>query len=206
DRVNSPQHLNYLKTSDAVVVVNWGSNLKGTQLAEHVFKNSPKSLHFIDPADIETRKQDFRDSLEYIAELTDVLSINENEYNSLAQVAGLEHLELTTENIVVEDVKNAVKQLAEKIGISVDLHTTKGAAWSNGRETIFVRAIRVDIRTLTGAGDSWDSADIIGYLAGLNATERLTFSNAAVSLYLRSQVAEPPANSEVFELLERIGV
>jgi ribokinase len=204
DRVNSPQHLNYLKTSDAVVVVNWGSNLKGTQLAEHAFKNSPKSLHFIDPADIEARKQDFRDLLADITELTDVISINENEYNSLAQVVGLEHLELATENI--DDVKNAVKQLAEKIGISVDLHTRKGAAWSNGRETIFVRAIRVDIRTLTGAGDSWDSADVIGYLAGLNATERLTFSNAAVSLYLRSQMAEPPTNSEVFELLERIGV
>lgn len=206
DRVNSPPHLNYLKTSDAVVVVNWGSNSKGTQLAEHAFKNSPKSLHFIDPADIETRKQDFRDSLALLAELTDVLSINENEYNSLAQVAGLEHLELPAEDIVVDDVKNAVKQLAEKIGISVDLHTRKGAAWSNGRETIFVRAIRVDTRTLTGAGDSWDSADIIGYLAGLNATERLTFSNAAVSLYLRSHIAEPPTNSEVFELLERIGV
>jgi ribokinase len=206
DRINSPQHLNYLKTSDAVVVVNWGSNLKGTQLAEHAFKNSPKSLHFIDPADIETRKQDFRDSLADIAELTDVISINENEYNSLAQVVGLEHLELATENIVLDDVKNAVKQLAEKIGISVDLHTRKGAAWSNGRETIFVRAIRVDIRTLTGAGDSWNSANIIGYLAALNATERLTFSNAAVSLYLRSQIAEPPTNSEVFELLERIGV
>ena len=178
DRVNSPEHLNYLKTSDAVVVVNWGDNLRGTQLTEHAFKNSPKSLHFIDPADIDTRKQDFRDSLTYIAELTDVLSINENEYNSLAQVAGLEHLELTSENIV-DDVKNAVKQLAEKIGISVDLHTRKGAAWSNGRETIFVRAIKVDVRTLTGAGDSWDSADIIGYLAGLNATERLTFSNAS---------------------------
>jgi len=59
---------------------------------------------------------------------------------------------------------------------------------------------------LTGAGDSWNSADIIGYLAGLNATERLTFSNATVSLYLRSQIAEPPSNSQVFELLERIGV
>ncbi|MGC1931846.1 MAG: PfkB family carbohydrate kinase [Candidatus Nitrosopolaris sp.] len=205
DMVNSPEHLNYLKTSDAVVVVNWGSNLKGTQLAEHAFKNSRKSLHFIDPADIETRKQDFRDSLTHIAELTDVLSINESEYNSLAEVAGLEHLELTKENIV-DGVKNAVKQLAEKIGISVDLHTRKGAAWSNGRETSFVRAIKVDVRTLTGAGDSWDSADIIGYLAGLNATERLTFSNATVSLYLRSQTAEPPTNNEVFELLERIGV
>ena len=205
DKVNSSDHLNYLKNSDATVVVNWGSNLKGTQLAEHAFKNSPKSLHFIDPADIETRKEDFRDSLKYIAEFTDVLSINESEYNSLAEVAGLEHLDLTSEDIV-DHIKNAVRQLAEKIGISVDLHTRKGAAWSNGKETSFVRAIKVDVRTLTGAGDSWDSADILGYLAGLNATERLTFANAAVSLYLRSQTAEPPTNDEVFDLLERIGV
>ena len=205
DMVNSSDHLNYLKNSDAAVVVNWGSNLKGTQLAEHAFKNSPKSLHFIDPADIETRKEDFRDSLKYIAEFTDVLSINESEYNSLAEVAGLEHLELTSEDIV-DHTKNAVRQLAEKIGISVDLHTRKGAAWSNGKETSFVRAIKVDVRTLTGAGDSWDSADILGYLAGLNAPERLTFANATVSLYLRSQTSEPPTNNEVFELLERIGV
>lgn len=205
DRVNSSEHLNYLKTSDAVIVVNWGSNLKGTQLAEHAFKNSLKSLHFIDPADIETRKQDFRDFLTHIAELTDVLSMNENEYNSLAEVMGLEHLELSSQN-VVDSVKNAAKQLAGKISISIDLHTRKGAAWSNGRETSFVRSIKVDVRTLTGAGDCWNSADIIGYLAGLTATERLTFSNASVSLYLRSQTAEPPTNSEVFELLERIGV
>jgi ribokinase len=205
DRVNSPDHLNYLKNSDAAVVVNWGSNLKGTQLAEHAFKNSPKSLHFIDPADIEIRKQDFRDSLAYIAEFTDVLSINESEYNSLAEVTGLEQLKFTSEDIV-DPIKNAAKQLAETVGISVDLHTRKGAAWSNGKESSFVRAIKVDVKTLTGAGDSWDSADIIGYLAGLNATERLTFSNATVSLYLRSQIAEPPSNSQVFELLERIGV
>lgn len=205
DKVNSSDHLNYLKNSDATVVVNWGSNLKGTQLAEHAFKNSPKSLHFIDPADIETRKEDFRDSLKYIAEFTDVLSINESEYNSLAGVTGLEHLELTREDIVYH-IKDAVRQLAEKIDISVDLHTRKGAAWSNGKETSFVRAIKVDVRTLTGAGDSWDSADVLGYLAGLNATERLTFANATVSLYLRSQNAEPPTSNEVFELLERIGV
>ncbi|PWU79275.1 MAG: hypothetical protein DLM72_18175 [Candidatus Nitrosopolaris wilkensis] len=205
DMVNSSDHLNYLKNSDATVVVNWGSNLKGTQLAEHAFKNSPKSLHFIDPADIETRKEDFRDSLKYIAEFTDVLSINESEYNSLAGVTGLEHLELTREDIV-DHIKDAVRQLAEKIDISVDLHTRKGAAWSNGKETSFVRAIKVDVRTLTGAGDSWDSADVLGYLAGLNATERLTFANATVSLYLRSQDAEPPTSNEVFELLERIGV
>lgn len=205
NRVNSPEHLKIMNQSDAVVVVNWGSNSKGTELAEHAFRNSPRSLHFIDPADIETRKHEFRESFRGIAGLTDVLSINECEYNSFADAAGLGHLELNAED-VGGVTRNAAKQLAELIGVSVDLHTRIGAAWSNGRESSFVHAIKVEVRTLTGAGDSWDSADIVGYLAGLDAHERLTFSNAAVSLYLRSQSSEPPTSTDVFDLLERIGV
>jgi ribokinase len=205
NRVNSPEHLEIMNHSDAVVVVNWGSNSKGTELAEHAFRNSPRSLHFMDPADIETRKQEFRNSFKGIANLTDVLSINECEYNSLADVTGLDHLELSAEDIAGV-TGNAAKQLAELIGVSVDLHTRIGAAWSNGRESSFVHAVKVEVKTLTGAGDSWDSADIVAYLAGLDAHERLTFSNAAVSLYLRNQSSEPPTSTDVFDLLERIGV
>ncbi len=204
DRINSPAHLDSLRNADATVVVNWGSNNKASQLAEYAFKASPKALHFIDPADIETKNQEFRDSIASLVELTDVLSINENEFNSLAKITDLPSLEASAEDI--NAIKNAAKQLAEKLGLSIDLHTSKGAAWSNGNEANFVRAIRVEVKTLTGAGDTWNSADIIGYLAGLNATERLTFSNAVVSLYLRSHLAEPPSSDEVFDLLERIGV
>ena len=204
DRINSPAHLDSLRNADATVVVNWGSNNKASQLAEYAFKSSPKALHFIDPADIESKNQEFRDSLASLVELTDVLSINENEYNSLAKITDLASLEASAEDI--NAIKSAAKQLAEKLGLSIDLHTSKGAAWSNGNEVSFVRAIRVEVKTLTGAGDTWNSADIIGYLAGLDATERLTFSNAAVSLYLRSHLAEPPSSDEVFDLLERIGV
>ena len=204
DRINSPAHLDSLRNADATVVVNWGSNNKASQLAEYAFKASPKALHFVDPADIETKNQEFRDSIASLVELTDVLSINENEFNSLAKITDLPSLEASAEDI--NAIKNAAKQLAEKLGLSIDLHTSKGAAWSNGNEANFVRAIRVEVKTLTGAGDTWNSADIIGYLAGLNATERLTFSNAVVSLYLRSHLAEPPSSDEVFDLLERIGV
>ena len=204
DRINSPAHLDSLRNADATVVVNWGSNNKASQLAEYAFKASPKALHFIDPADIETKNQEFKDSIASLVELTDVLSINENEFNSLAKITDLPSLEASAEDI--NAIKNAAKQLAEKLGLSIDLHTSKGAAWSNGNEANFVRAIRVEVKTLTGAGDTWNSADIIGYLAGLNATERLTFSNAVVSLYLRSHLAEPPSSDEVFDLLERIGV
>ena len=89
EKVNSEEHLKRLGNADATIVANWGSNLKGTQLAEYVFENSPKALHFIDRADVESRREDFQKCLESISEITDVLSINENECNSLGKAIGL---------------------------------------------------------------------------------------------------------------------
>ena len=189
DRITSEEDLSILKNSDGVMVVNWGSNLKGSHLAEHVFKNSPKALHFIDPADIENRKSDFLSTVKEISQFTDVLSINENECNSLSSAIGFTPLIPHYET-----------------GISIDLHTRKGAAWSNGNEIVFVHPIKVEPKTLTGAGDSWDAADIVGYLAGLEPKERLLFSNACASLYVRNADGEPPSLDQVADLLNRIAM
>jgi ribokinase len=191
-----------LKNADGVMITNWASNQKGTELAEFAFRNSPSAFHFIDPADVETRKQDFSDSLAKLASMTDCLSINENECNSLAEALGLGHLLGTSYD--VDEVKSAASRIAEKVGISTDLHSKLGAAWSNGKESAFVHAIKVDAKTLTGAGDSWDAADIIGYLAGLDPPERLLFANCCASLYVRDPQGEPPTMNKVFELVERV--
>lgn len=204
EKVNSAKHLKILDNADAVIVANWASNNKGTLLAEYVFENSPKALHFIDPADIASRKEDFRDSLERIAQVTDVLSMNENECNCLGEALGVGIL-IPAEEYGQEGVTVAAKLLADKTRISVDLHTRKGTAWSNGRETAFVRSIKVEAKTLTGAGDVWNAADVIGYLAGLDPKERLMFSNSSVSLYIRNASAAPPTIDQVYELLGRIG-
>src|ERR687896_1957352 len=156
DRISSEEDLVILKNSDGIMVVNWASNLKGSQLIEYVFKNSPKALHFIDPADIESRKYDFLNMLIEISKFTDILSINENECNSLSSAIGFDPLMPAYDSYTIDSVKNAAKVLAEKVGISIDLHTRKGAAWSNGSETIFVHPIKVELKMLTGAGDSWD--------------------------------------------------
>ena len=55
DRINSIQELEILQKAKAVAVVNWATNSKGNQLTDHVFRNSPKALHFIDQADIKKR-------------------------------------------------------------------------------------------------------------------------------------------------------
>jgi ribokinase len=203
-RINSEDDLRILQNAKAVAVLNWASNSKGSQLAEYVFKNSPKALHFIDPADIEKRKKEFRNSLSTIAEITNVLSINENECNCLAIAAGLDsqlnHVDGGYSN---DDVKNAARNLAGEIGINIDLHTVKGAAWSNGRETEYVEAFKVKSRRATGAGDCWDAADIMAYLVGLDTRERLIFSNVCASLYVSNMYSDPPSLDEVLDLLLR---
>jgi sugar/nucleoside kinase (ribokinase family) len=79
------------------------------------------------------------------------------------------------------------------------------AAWSNGKETDYVNAFKVEPRIATGARDCWNAADIVGYLAGLDPRERLTFANAYASSYVRNICAEPPTMKETFEFLDSAG-
>jgi ribokinase len=202
DRLSSQDDLAILKKADAVMVVNWASNKKGTELADHAFKSSPSALHFIDPADISERKEEFRDALFKLAGVTDYLSINENECNPLAQALGFDAK--LGPAYSADEVKTMAKKVAEGTGITIDLHTRIGAAWSNGKDVEFAHAIKVDPKILTGAGDVWDAADILGYIAGLEPRERLLFANAAASLFIREPSGEPPVMNKVFELVDRI--
>jgi ribokinase len=202
EKINSEEDLALLRNADGVVLTNWASNLRGTDLAEFAFGNSQSAFHLVDPADIETRKEEFVEALSTLAGVTDSLAINENECSSIADVLNLDNPLGSVFD--PEDVKRAAKILASKIGISLDLHTKSGSAWSNGRESVFVHAVKVEPRTLTGAGDSWDAADMLGYLAGLDPQERLLFANCCSSLYVRDDNAEPPTMNKVFELVERV--
>lgn len=202
-KVNTENHLNILRRADAVIVANWASNLKGTELMKFVFESSPKAIHFIDPADFQPRMEEFIEILVLLSNDVDVLSINENECNMLGSSLGLGTL-LPWQSYSRQEIKDAAQKLSNRIGISIDVHTKLGSAWSNGKDSEIVPAIRSEIKTLTGAGDVWDAADVIAYLAGLDPRDRLMFANAASSLYVRSHSAESPSLEEVVELLDRI--
>ena len=73
--------------------------------------------------------QEFLNSLKSISEITNVLSINENECNCLVREIGLGCQLTHSCGYKPADVKNAAKNLAAKVGIDIDLHTIKGAAW-----------------------------------------------------------------------------
>jgi ribokinase len=202
ERISAPDDLESLKSAKCVILTNWASNLKGTELALHVFKHSGNALHFLDPADIDARRNEFREALKIIAETTDVLSFNENECNSLTSALGL-GASLSKDPTNVDLIKSTVKMISEEFGIEIDLHTRAGSAWSNGKETLFEPAFSIQVHNLTGSGDCWDAADVIGYLAHLPPNERLILSNACSALYIQSRSFEPPNLEEIMQFLNK---
>ncbi|MDE1828855.1 MAG: carbohydrate kinase family protein [Thaumarchaeota archaeon] len=183
-----------LGKASAVIVANWASNKKGTELAEFAFAKSKKALHLLDPADIQTRTKEFKSAIVKLGPNLDSLCLNENECNQLLAQYSLGKISEP------EETKKLVLDLAKKSSLSIDLHTAAGAYWTDGKEVEFVKSFPVDPMLVTGAGDAWDAANIIGYLAKLEPKERLTFANAASALYIANQDGTPPTMEEALNL------
>lgn len=211
------EDIEILKNASAVAIVDWAGNLLGTDLVKYVFEATDTSnkslLYFIDMGDIQRRTRDIPNLLQILANTKGrcVLSINENECNSLAKSLNfnpLSDLQKTKDNynnqyFEEETVKEYLKRFANKIAINIDLHANNYTAWSDGERTAFSPTRKVKVNNLVGAGDTWDAADIIGYLAGLDPQQRLVFANAYVSLYIESSYPnfEPSTMKDVLELL-----
>ena len=187
-----------IQNADAIMITNWASNEKGTELSKYVFGKSTKSLHFLDPADIQSRPSEFKEAIFELTSNLDSLCLNENECNILLKQFDLE----TISN--EEQTKKLISSLAEKASVTIDLHTSIGSFWSNGKEVEFVKSLPTEVKFVTGAGDVWDAANILGYLAGLEVKERLLFANAAASLYVNSPNGTPPTMQETLSHISSV--
>ena len=175
---------NLMRDAVAVVGLNWATNLKGTSLLKYVFSNSPNSLHFVDPADIGDRTSEFCRLLIDNNDLIDILSINENECNSLLAELKLKN-RILKGNYDCKKIKRSAQILAQEFKIPINLHTKNGTAFSNGEQAFSISSFKLTkIHNLTGAGDSWDAANVLGYLLNLKPIERLFLANVFAALYL----------------------
>ena len=186
-----------IKNSDAVIVTNWASNEKGTELSKFVFAKSSRALHFLDPADIQTRPGEFKEAISELNPFLDSLCLNENECNILLKQYGLDSIS------GMEETRKSILELSKKASVSIDLHISSGAYWSNGREVDFAKSFFVEPYFVTGAGDVWDAANIVGYLANLDTHERLLFANGAASLYVGNPQGVPPTLDCVLKLVNK---
>ncbi|MGB9124033.1 MAG: PfkB family carbohydrate kinase [Nitrosotalea sp.] len=185
-----------IKNANAVIVTNWASNEKGTELSQFAFSQSMSAFHLLDPADIQTRPKEFKDALTKLADRIDSLCINENECNVLLKELGLDMISNEKET------RKQVLELSKRTSISIDLHTSTGSYWSNGKEVEFVKSFQVQPKFVTGAGDVWDAANLLGYLTNLNPLERLEFANVTASLYVGNSLGIPPTMNEVLSFVD----
>ena len=201
-----------LQSSDAVIMTNWASNLRGTDLLDYVFTNSPRSVHFLDPADIERRCFEFINVLKSRSNLVDFLSINENEYNliikALESIIGQKNNTLLPfdSNLYPDNISafcESAKLLSNFINLTVCIHTTRGSAISDGHESLFVDSIvpsKIDI--VSGAGDSWDAGFIFGHLYGFTTIEKICFANLLSSLHVGNLFGDNPSLSEIIDYIK----
>jgi ribokinase len=185
-----------LAKADAVIMTNWASNKKGTALSIDVFSKAKLALHFLDPADIQTRVEEFKDALKKLQNNLHSLCINENECNLLLKQYGMNEIAQR------DDLPQLVTELSNKISIPVDLHTSWGAYWSNGKEVKFAKSFQINPLFVTGAGDVWDAANVVGYMAKLEPLERLAFANGAAALYVTNSKGTPPTMNEVLSFID----
>ncbi len=183
-----------IKKAAAVIVTNWASNKKGTDLAKFAFEKSKGALHLLDPADIHTRPKEFKEALLKVDSELDSLCMNENECNILLAQYGLGKLS------GIEETKKLVMELTKKSSITIDLHAVAGSFWSDGKGVEFAKSFPVKPILVTGAGDVWDAANAVGYMAGLEPRERLLFANAASALYIANPKGIPPTMDETLSL------
>jgi ribokinase len=199
--------LNEMKICKAVAVVNWGANHKGTELCSKVFSECRANLQgriltFFDPADpieLMLKLPDLKRQV-FDRELVDVMSLNDNEARTFCKVLGSFDLPF---DYTLAELERASRLLSESLRTTVDLHTRNHSISCVGSDVTVADCHRVRQRTITGAGDIWDSADLIGYLGGLSAHDRLRLANATAGLYVSGESAEPPRIEEIIHFMRK---
>src|SRR3989454_2009324 len=195
-----------IREADFVCVFNWNQNLKGTELAETVFrtaKTEGKGVTFFDPGDPTSRASELPELNERVLSkgLVDVLSVNENELTQLAST-------VTEETGGFEgDETNPLFQAASvfsMLGSRVDLHTAAfSATFVDGQRERVLSARSAPLK-VTGAGDAWNAGDILAQGIGLDHRERLVFANATAAAYMRRPDLDPCSMPEILDLVGEI--
>jgi ribokinase len=195
--------LSVLGSSSGVVLTNWASNLRGTDLLRYVFENSKNSLHFLDPADISERRAEFVEDLKNNSKLIDFLSINENEHLqiicALSKTGDMSHYNCDNLNPATPlNLGKSALFLSNFFKVNMCVHTSMGSVWSNGKNAVFVKSIPPSkINIVSGAGDSWDSAFLFGHLLNFTNEEKLCFANLFAFLYLENSYNDPPSLQDI---------
>ncbi len=196
------KHWEDISKSRLVCLVNWSAIRNATDLTESVFTFAKEKgvETFFDPADVSEKADDLPDLKKRVLDrgLIKYFSMNDNEARIMSMVLAGHKL---SQDFSVDDLQKTIRVIADLTGERVDIHTHRFSMSCQHKDTTVVQCHKLDQKTITGAGDVWDAADLIGYRTGLDDEERLALANAAAGLYVSREEAIPPTGPEVVEFL-----
>lgn len=186
-----------LHSCDLVGIFGWAMNRSGTDLAKGVFNLAKKVniLTYIDTADPSFKLEEIKDLFEYVIsnKNLDILSINENELNYYSNF-------ISTKASNLKILEKGVL-LKKNISAKIDIHTSLYSASLDGDEVYIMPAFKANIKRSTGAGDMFNSGNILGYLLKLEPLERLQFANAMACCFISSNIPLPPNIKDIYNFI-----
>lgn len=196
-------HWRDISQSRLVCLVNWSSITKATELTEKVFTYALERgvETFFDPADVSEKADNLPGLKKQVLDrgLIKYFSMNDNEARIISRIlAG----HVLAQDYSVDDLVKTIKVLADLTGERVDIHTHRFSISCFQNEVAIAQCHKLIQKTITGAGDVWDAADLIGYMTRLSDEERLCLANGAAGLYVSKEDAVPPVGAEVMDFLQ----
>jgi sugar/nucleoside kinase (ribokinase family) len=187
-----------LCSSDIVGVVNWNLNSPGTELAQKVFETVKKEgvKTFFDSGDPSPRVKDIPKLIQQVLRnpRLDIFSLNESELGYYSTVK--EHSQ--------EGLVRALVDLKKQMSARVDLHTARFSCSMGSMPTIVPTASYPKIYRSTGAGDTWNAADLFAELFGFEDEERLLFANIAAGCYISTHEPIHPTIDTILNFIKKM--
>lgn len=174
-----------IESADAVALVNWAQNRRGTALLRKLSQRLARrgTFLYLDTGDVRHRGADVpalrRDRAAWRG--VSAFGMNQNELGAFTGGT---------------DVADA-QRLADELGTRIDLHTRQWAATLTGASATRVPAGRTPARRLTGAGDAWNAGNLAGYLLEAGERDRLQLAHRVATHYVTSPTGLPPTAAEV---------
>ena len=201
-----------LATADYVCIFNWAGTRKyGTELAQTVFKyakNSGKAKTYYDTADPSPNRDKIPTLMKRVlqTDLVDVLSLNENEaiiYASQLEPEKLDTLRKRHRKLDRLAIESA-KILSSHLSARIDIHTAAfSATLAKNKKPTVTPALKVQVKQVTGAGDSWNAGNIYSDANNFSDEFRLAFANTFAAYYITSKKAEHPTLNKLKKFIQK---
>jgi len=176
------------KEMQAVAVLNWIQDWKGTELAMEIFKiaKENKVLSFLDTGDLSVRAKEIPQLIEnlLLKNWVDIFGFNENEALWLASYFEPDFQERRKKEECLPLAVEAVRLLGETFDFTICMHTPYFAVAVKDRREYWVPAYDIEPLRATGSGDSWNAGFIAGALLGLGMEDQILLGHTTAGSYL----------------------